>query len=103
LFGVNPLASLRKGVEEDETSLEKSTFSIYPNPATNYINVEFYSKEEATTNLLIMDLSGRLTQKVNPIKTVKGINQATISVSNLPNGIYYLGDAKGKSTRFLKN
>ncbi len=102
-YGVTPLAAARKGLQENTQQLEASTFSVYPNPASNTINVEFYSSKDETSNLMILDLSGRMTQKAFPVNAVKGINLISLPISNLPSGTYYVGDGKGKSTRFMKN
>lgn len=102
LYGVTSLAGGRRGVEYSSEYLEKSTFSVSPNPATTDITVDFYTKEAGTVQLYIFDAAGRGGQKLKPINAKAGINTITVPVSQLHSGLFYIGDAKGKSTRFIK-
>ncbi len=60
---------------------------LYPNPATQQVNLMFEATEEAITSINIMDISGRLVQQQN-IQTTKGSNTALLDVSNLQSGMY---------------
>lgn len=64
-----------------------STISVYPNPAVNYITVK--GLEDA--NLQIVDLSGRVYQSLDNIKSGQ-----RVSVSHLSPGIYFVYLTKEK-------
>lgn len=61
--------------------IEKKSFSVYPNPATDIINVE--SENEIVKSIEINDVNG----KSIPHNSIK--NQ-TIDISSLANGVYFL-------------
>jgi photosystem II stability/assembly factor-like uncharacterized protein len=100
-YGVSAIANI-KNKPVSAKQLEQSTFSIYPNPVKDQLNAEFYSKEAGTTKLVIMDMEGRISQQHFTVHHIKGINTIRLNVSNLPSGIYYLGNGNGKSARFIK-
>ena len=59
-------------------------FAIYPNPAKNFVTLEFETLQENTL-LQILDLNGR---KVRTFDLKAGIETLRIDVSDLPKGIY---------------
>jgi len=63
------------------TEIEKKYFSVYPNPATDVINIE--SENEVFKSVEIYDVNGRLI----PLNT---INKEAIDVSSLSSGSYFL-------------
>jgi hypothetical protein len=66
------------------------------------INVEFYAAEDGPTHLYLLDLMGRVQTKDQVVEVVKGLNKVSIATNDLPNGIYYITNGKGKSMRFVK-
>jgi len=75
-----------------------ATISIYPNPANNILNLR---STEAIDQLRILDLNGRTIDMMS-----SGIDQSTISTSELDNGIYILEITIGKNIiqkRFIVN
>ena len=81
---------------------QNSNFKVYPNPAQDVLNVEFYAAESGPTRLYLMDLMGRVQQKDQVVDVVKGLNKVSVQINDLPNGIYYLTNGKGKAMRFVK-
>ena len=57
---------------------------VYPNPATDYINVLLDTQADA--KIRIFDMSGRMVyhQQLN----TSGFNQLTIGINHLQNGIH---------------
>ena len=71
----------------DETILEDNTsieVSIYPNPATDEVYIEFKGQVQ---NINLMDIQGRTLRSLN-VQQLNGIEQ--INVSDLANGIYII-------------
>ena len=60
-----------------------NTFNVYPNPATDMINVEF--SENFNGSVSILDIAGKEVST----STVSGV-QHTVSTSALTNGIYFV-------------
>jgi len=65
----------------------------YPNPANDFMHVQWDMAGGATQEIQLIDALGRT------IKTLQVTNNGTISTSDLSNGIYYL---KGKNIKTLK-
>jgi subtilisin family serine protease len=75
------------GIDEKDVVTEFGIKNIYPNPATNNLNVVFYSNE--ITEISITNLIG---QEIKRIKgdSAKGIHHATVDVSSIDKGIYFI-------------
>ncbi|QRM90479.1 T9SS type A sorting domain-containing protein [Lacinutrix sp. WUR7] len=58
-------------------------FGIYPNPVTNYLNIETDISVEAS--VVIFDLNGRIVMDLNGFKA-----EENIDVTKLPTGVYFL-------------
>ena len=79
-----------------ETTSTDHNFKIYPNPATDIINVSFDNLETSSFTVSIFNLSG---QKLNTINSHSNIEQSLqIDVSNLSKGLYYLKLISEKSS-----
>lgn len=81
--------------EEDPLSTQQleivETFSIYPNPAKDVINVA--NSADAIENVTITDMNGRVVKQV-----VLGVNEGQINISDLSQGVYILNaTSNGKS------
>ena len=69
---------------EDNFIEENSSFAIYPNPATNNLNIIY--DELKKTILTIYDVSGRLLLKKE--LNNKGFNSQSIDISSFDKGVY---------------
>ena len=77
---------------------------LYPNPASDFVNVGFNSTIEGPTNVQVFNATGQLTKQV-AVKIIKGYNQVKIPVSDVKSGIYLLRISKGELNiirRFVK-
>jgi hypothetical protein len=76
-------------IEDEEDVLETS---IYPNPATENVSINYGFDADATVNIDVYDTSGRRVQSLEANKTVyEGeLNTSTFSVSNLNAGLYII-------------
>jgi len=69
---------------------EVFTFSIYPNPATDMLNI---SVEEAAFSKFVINVVNSLGQRVikdNTVNITNGYIQIQIDISNLPMGSYFV-------------
>jgi hypothetical protein len=62
---------------------------VYPNPATELLNIRFNSETAGDYNMLMTDISGRIVRNEN-FNAVEGENNATWDVSGYNSGIYFL-------------
>jgi len=68
-----------------------SSFSIYPNPTTDIINIS--NGVDAIENAIITDLNGRVVKDVT-----FGIDQSQINISDLDQGVYILNATSNGKT-----
>jgi len=83
--------TLNIGVEPT-LSVEKIDFSsavsIYPNPAVNFINIEFNTGDKALNRITMVDLSGKVVYENNSNSTSS--NMTTISTDGIAPGTYLI-------------
>ena len=79
---------------------------LWPNPASDKINISFNAPEQGNAQFFISNAFGSVV-KAGTIFLKKGVNNNTISINELPAGIYQLSLAQGSakqpiSFRFVK-
>ncbi|WP_417612005.1 T9SS type A sorting domain-containing protein [Owenweeksia hongkongensis] len=72
------------GLEEERTV---NVLSVYPNPASDFINVALQADMPNSVMVNIIDAAGRVVQSQN-INTTQGISESRISTAHLSAGIY---------------
>lgn len=63
--------------------------SIYPNPATSNLNIDFSLEKETPTAISIFDTTGKQVEQQQH-EGIKGQNNVQLDLSKLQNGIYYV-------------
>lgn len=76
--------------------------SIYPNPATNKLSIEFSSTESSQATLTIANLLGQVVYS-ETMELVNGFNKKELNVSSLNDGFYLVNikSNQGTTTRKL--
>ena len=71
---------------------------VYPNPATDFINLEFDGIVPSYFNVLIMDMSGKVVYQSDGVETES--NQYTLPLNGIESGMYIvkLSDEFGNTT-----
>lgn len=91
------------GIEEQNNS--NTLFAIYPNPASNFVTINYVLKNTETISLVIYDSYGRKIKTIKSTNLQSGIYSEHIDISELATGIYFL-ELKSKTQnsvkRFLK-
>lgn len=64
-----------------------SPVSVYPNPATSMITINFYSASSQLVNVALTDLIGRTVMQ-ETLKTNEGANLHDVDISSLTKGVY---------------
>lgn len=72
------------------TPKNESSFSFYPKPAADYLNINFPSEKAFVATLSIYDLSGKIIYKYTQNLNV-GSNTLKVNVSTLNTGTYLIG------------
>jgi len=74
---------------EGESAAPQSMFSVYPNPASTLVNVQFSSDDNANYHLQLTDLSGRVIMD-KAVQANSGLNTQQIDVKQMAKGVYML-------------
>jgi PKD repeat protein len=84
------------GEESDELILnaesiafDNMSFSVFPNPAEDFVNIEFSLDQKQKVNFEIVNAQGQLVQS-NKIMANEGNNKVILDTEHLSTGIYYL-------------
>ena len=81
----NPTGNIIVGIENDFAENTEQSFTIYPNPASSIIHIQFNDNPTGKSMLTIRNILGEILI-TSPIEKDK----ATVDVSTLPNGIYFM-------------
>ena len=83
---------------EDYNGIEDLT--VYPNPATDYVNVEFSIPQSEKVTFQLLDLTGKML-KQSSLDGVVGANQYRFGIQGVAKGMYLLEvvTASGKTVR----
>ena len=65
------------------------SFDIFPNPASDKINIRFYQDNIGKANILLFNTLGQLVY-VDQIFVDNCLSEHVINVDNLPKGLYFL-------------
>jgi len=88
-----------RGEVSDATSVTR--YTVYPNPTTGLLNVDFEAVENGMLQLRVLDLAGRVvTSQV--IETVSGMNSLNVDLSGNPAGVYMLQLQQGERIETVK-
>jgi len=79
---------------------EGSSLTLYPNPASNELNISYLATQGGTMRLRIIDLQGQTVLEQTQQSTV-GENKTRLDISPLPAGLYLLSNGI-ESTEFIK-
>lgn len=74
---------------EGEAAVTQNMFSMYPNPASTLVNVQFSSTDNSTYRLQLTDLSGRLIMD-KTVTAQAGLNTHQIDLKQMAKGVYML-------------
>lgn len=67
-----------------------TSISVYPNPATDFINIQFSLKEAAKADVKIFDLNGRLVLVQSSQSKISGTQNLKVSLASLPPNTYFV-------------
>ena len=82
------------------SSVLNDQFTVYPNPATDLVNIRFESTENSKIKIQLIDLTGRILNS-REFTAVNGENLFSLPLTGLSKGIYTIivenGDVKRQS------
>jgi hypothetical protein len=88
------------------TEVSNDALNIYPNPTQDELNVDLTVTQFSNVVVKLVDMSGRVVKQVQT-SAVEGVNNITLSLGDLSNGVYSLqifsNDELTHVTRVTKN
>jgi hypothetical protein len=81
---------LEGGATTTEEDIERLKIKVWPNPASAFVQLSFYSPSPAELDVTVMDMLGRNLKQVNLGTIPVGFHQTGIPISDLPAGSYLL-------------
>ncbi len=81
--------------------LTDADITLFPYPATTEINIAVQFKKDYTSNMEVVDMSGRTVYKESK-DYFEGNNQFKVSLTDLPSGIYFIKISDGGDLPILK-
>ncbi len=86
-----------EGSEElNDFSEEFSPLTVYPNPASDKLNVQFNSSQDGNINIRIFDINGKMVMS-NEFVSQKGMNTYEMELGTLSRGIYVVNLYNGSN------
>jgi hypothetical protein len=73
-----------------------SSFTLYPNPVSDQLNLSFVLKSAKTLNIFITNVLGQRIEETGSNIFNKGENQISLVLSSLSNGLYFVKVCDGK-------
>ena len=86
---------------KEQQDKEVLGFEVYPNPASDNLNITFNNPSNEVTSYQIVNSLGQLV-KSEEINSVSGINKQQISLKNLESGMYFVTITVGDKTAYQK-
>ncbi len=105
-FGIFPLVDMNTASIDGDLFIEGLKYTLYPNPASDWMNIDMEVENDDEYIVTMHDLSGRLIKTQNLGYLYKGRVSTSLEVFDLPSGNYILSISNGKkglSKRFVKN
>ncbi len=68
----------------------KQLISAFPNPANDFINIEFFANNDANVNIIITNSIGENVKEFSYSDLQNGINNFNLNLSELPSGVYII-------------
>lgn len=93
--------SAELGVEDDT---QEEHFSVYPNPATDAVNINLVLNNSENTVVNVLDVTGKVIQTIN-LGNVDGERNISVDLSEIPTGVYFieLNNSNGRTVKkFVK-
>ena len=76
-------------IPEHEAINPMTTTRVYPNPATDMLNIEVNASQASEMSISVYNIMGQMVMNQN-VNLTTGINTKPISISNLTSGVYFV-------------
>ncbi len=90
LAGGGELVELPMVTSTNENTLEKESVNAYPNPASDYVNIDFSLAYDANVVIDIYDITGSLAKTIDVGRISKSAASKSLNVTDLTTGLYFI-------------
>src|SRR5205823_1157148 len=73
-----------------ENNSDENSVKVFPNPASEIINISWRQHEGSLANITLNDISGRTLIQVTKKVDEQGIHSVSLPVNELAKGIYFI-------------
>ncbi len=89
-----------EGVSVQDLNTPLTGINVYPNPATDVLNISIENEALNTVNVSIFSITGSQVYQLN--RNVSGVNNLEISVADWQSGVYFVRIENGGKTAIQK-
>jgi photosystem II stability/assembly factor-like uncharacterized protein len=93
------------GIKQPDKQSIAHRLHIYPNPAGDFVQVEYYPNAAGTVKFEIYDLTGRKVLDTSFLANNTGLHRETINIGSLKKGVYivrvHYGDDVSQSAKLM--
>ena len=73
----------------ERTNQDLSSIHVWPNPATNILNIQYNSTNELPTQLFVYNTQGQLIKSITQ-ESIEGVNNITLNTEAFAAGLYFV-------------
>jgi len=84
------IASKMSPAKDEQEELTTGKISIYPNPVTDFVNVQYFCKDDNHMAITIKNMNGQTLYKETGTLNKGSHLQRRIDIQNYPSGVYFI-------------
>jgi hypothetical protein len=88
-------------IQKSKVELEER-FSVFPNPTKDYFNISFFTDQETTVSISLVDIYGKKIKEYGSMDTYVGDNRGRFTTDGLRAGTYFVQFTVDDRTEFKK-
>jgi len=93
--------------DRSEKTYRPNQIQVYPNPTSNWVDLQFSSSENSEIELFLVNFKGEIIQHLPKVQSTKGLNTIRLNLEDQPDGMYYCrlvldGETVLHSAKFIK-
>ena len=94
------IQSFRLNQIGEEEYLLNTSVEVYPNPASDFVNVKWNIKDLNVERISIIDVTGRLVKSFKNTDDSEG--ELTLDINSISSGLYFIQiHTKGKTLKYM--
>lgn len=95
-----PISCTNIGVEEEDFMIK--FMNVFPNPASNYLNIQLYLQQIGDVSFSFVDMNGKVVMVQNLNIESNGLNNCVFDIQDLSSGTYLIKASLGNLNSTIK-